>query len=63
MGTARRAPGIFGLFAVRENNEARWLAVRYEEDYVKVNGAWKYKHLRAHGRMSASYEKGWSPKD
>jgi len=48
---------------VRETNEARWLAVRYEEDYVKVNGAWKYQHLRAHSRMSASYEKGWGTKD
>jgi hypothetical protein len=54
---------FFGLFTVRENNEARWLAVHYEEDYVKVNGEWKYQHLRAHGRMSASYDKGWAPKD
>ena len=54
---------FFGLFTVRETNEARWLAVRYEEDYIKVNGEWKYQHLRAHGRMSASYEKGWAPKD
>jgi hypothetical protein len=37
--------------------------VHYEEDYVKVNSAWKYKYLRAYGRTSASYEKGWSPKD
>jgi hypothetical protein len=54
---------FFGLFTVREHNEARWLAVRYEDDYVKVNSAWKYKHLRAHGRMSASYEKGWAATD
>ena len=54
---------FFGLYTVRETNEARWLAVRYEEDYIKVNGEWKYQHLRAHGRMSASYEKGWAPKD
>ena len=60
------AKGIWyflGLFTFREHNEARWLAVRYEEDYIKVNGAWKYQHLRAHSRMSASYEKGWAPKD
>ena len=54
---------FFGLFTVRETNEARWLAVRYEEEYIKVNGEWKYQHLRAHGRMSASYEKGWASKD
>ena len=63
---ANRAQGtwyFFGLFTVRETNEVRWLAVRYEEDYVKVNGAWKYQYLRVHGRMSASYETGWAPKD
>ena len=54
---------FFGLFTVRETNEARWLAVRYEEDYIKVNGVWKYQHLRAHGRMSASYDKGWAVTD
>jgi len=54
---------FFGLFTVRETNEARWSAVRYEEDYTKVNGAWKYQHLRAHGRMSASYDKGWANTD
>jgi hypothetical protein len=54
---------VFGLFTVRENNEARWRAVCYEDDYVKVNGEWKYQHLRVHGRMSASYEKGWANKD
>jgi hypothetical protein len=52
-----------GLFTERANNEARWLAVHYEDDYVKVNGAWKYKHLRVHRRMSASYEKGWANTD
>jgi len=54
---------FFCLFTVRENNEARWSAVCYEEDYIKVNGAWKYQHLRAHGRMSASYDKGWANTD
>ena len=39
---------------------AVWLAARYEEDYVKVNGEWKFQHLRAIGRMSAPYEKGWA---
>jgi hypothetical protein len=37
--------------------------VRYEDDYVKVNGEWKYKHLRANIRMSADYDKGWAKKE
>lgn len=44
---------FLGPFTFRKNNEARWVAVRYEDDYTKVNGGWKYKYLRAHIRMSA----------
>jgi hypothetical protein len=51
---------LLGPFTFRKGNRALWLAVRYEDDYVKVNGEWKYKHLRAFIRMSAPYEKGWA---
>ncbi len=40
-----------------------WLAARYEEHYVKINGQWKFKHLHAIGRMSAPYETGWANQD
>jgi SnoaL-like domain len=58
-----RARGIWyflGPFTFRKGNRARWLAARYEDDYVKVNGEWKFQHLRAIGRMSAPYETGWA---
>jgi len=61
-----RAKGVwyfFGPFTFRKNNEAKWVAARYEDDYVKVNGEWKYQHLRAYLRMSAPYEKGWANQD
>jgi hypothetical protein len=51
---------FLGPFTMRKRNNAVWLAARYEEDYVKVNGEWKFQHLRAIGRMSAPYEKGWA---
>ena len=54
---------LMGPFTFREKNDAKWLAARYEDDYVKINGEWKYKHLRAIIRMSAPYEKGWANKD
>src|ERR1700730_1588189 len=47
---------LLGPFTFREKNDARWIACRYEDDYVKVNGEWKYKHLRAIIRLAASYE-------
>lgn len=54
---------FFGPFTFEENDQAKWQAARYQDDYVKVNGAWKIKHLRVRGPgMSADYESGWSPK-
>jgi SnoaL-like domain len=58
-----RAKGTWyflGPFTFRKGNRAVWLAARYEEDYVKLSGEWKFQHLRAIGRMSAPYEKGWA---
>ena len=51
---------FMGPFTFRKGNRAMWIAARYEDDYVKVNGEWKFKHLRAIGRMAAPYEKGWA---
>ncbi|MBW2396983.1 MAG: nuclear transport factor 2 family protein [Deltaproteobacteria bacterium] len=53
---------FFGCFTFRENNEARWLAARYHEDYVKLDGTWKIKRLRVRGpAMNARYDEGWAP--
>ena len=51
---------FLGPFTFRKGNRQFWLAARYEDDYVKINGVWKFKHLRAIGRMAAPYEKGWA---
>jgi len=51
---------LLGPFTFRKGNRAVWLAAQYEDDYIKVNGQWKFKHLRAIGRMTAPYEKGWA---
>jgi len=61
-----RAKGTWyflGPFTIRKGNRAFWFAVRYEDDYVKLNGEWKIKHLRAFSRMAAPYEKGWANPD
>jgi SnoaL-like domain len=61
-----RAKGTWyflGPFTFRKGNRAMWLAARYEEDYVRIDGEWKFQHLRAIGRMSAPYETGWAKKD
>ena len=51
-----RATGIWyimGPWTYSENNEEKWLALRYDDDYVKINGQWKYQHLRVALRMVA----------
>jgi hypothetical protein len=63
--TGDRAKGAWYLFcpySSRANNRAGWIAGRYDDDYVKVNGEWKYQHLRAIIRMHARYEEGWAGK-
>jgi hypothetical protein len=60
-----RAKGTWyflGPFTFREKNDARWIIATYEDDYVKINGEWKYQHLRAIIRAMAPYEKGWAAK-
>ena len=63
-GNSAKATWYFlGPFTFRKNNEAKWTAVRYEDDYVKVNSEWKFKHLRAFIRMHAPHATGWTKKD
>lgn len=50
-----RATGIWyimGPWTLTENNKEIWMAARYDDDYVKINGAWKYQHLRVDLRMN-----------
>jgi hypothetical protein len=61
-GRAKGTWYFLGPFTFRKDNEARWIAARYEDDYVKVNGEWKFQHLRAIVRMSAPYKEGWAKK-
>mgnify|MGYP001445870207 FL=1 len=37
---------IMGPWDIRSENENKWFALRYDDDYVRVENGWKYKHLR-----------------
>ena len=54
---------FFGPFTFYQNNQAKWLSARYEDDYIKINGEWKIRHLRAKGRMATNYEESWAKTD
>ena len=52
---------FLGAFTFREGNQARWQATRYHEDYARVDGEWKIKHLRTRRPgFRADYETGWA---
>lgn len=51
-----RATGIWyimGPWTEAENDKEIWMTARYDDDYVKLDGEWKYQHLRAAVRMVA----------
>lgn len=51
-----RATGIWyimGPWTHTENKAEKWMTLRYDDDYVKIDGQWKYQHLRVALRMVA----------
>ena len=54
---------FFAPFTFRDGNRQIWSAARYEDDYVKIDGEWKFQHLRVFPRMFAPYETGWAKKE
>lgn len=60
-----RARGIWNLFqpcTYTEGNQAVWGAAQYNEEYVKVNGEWKFKKLSFKSYFWTPYEEGWHKK-
>jgi len=39
--------------------EARWLLAEYDDDYVKVDGAWLFKSLKLDLKFFAPHKTGW----
>lgn len=42
-----------------EKNRALWLAGKYEEEYVKVDGEWKFKKVVGRIYYITPYDEGW----
>ena len=45
---------LIGPWTHAEDGKAIWMTARYDDEYVKVDGQWKTKHLRASVRMVAN---------
>jgi len=41
------------------DGEARWMCGRYEEEYIKENGQWKFKVMKFFWFYETPYDKGW----
>ena len=39
--------------------QAVWIAGRYRNDFVRVQGQWKFRHVRIDGIFVTPYEDGW----
>ena len=57
-----RATGVWYLFqpcTYAESNQAVWGSARYDEEYVRVNGKWMFKHLTLTSHFWTPFDKGW----
>ncbi len=53
---------LFQACTLAEGNQAMWLAARYEEEYVRSGGEWKFKHLKVSPSFFTPYGEGWAKK-
>ena len=56
------AIGIWYLFQActfADGERAVWGSARYDEEYVRVNGAWRFKHLTLTSHFWTPFDEGW----
>ena len=57
--TAKGTWYFFGAFTLANGNRAAWGSSRYDDEYVKVNGNWKYKSLKGTPFFWTPFDEGW----
>ncbi len=45
---------------VAEGNQAVWMAGRYDDQYRREEGGWRFSHVKIELRMLSPYEDGWA---
>ncbi len=56
------ATGIWYLFQActfAEGHRAVWGSARYDEEYVRVDGAWRFKNLKLTSNFWTPFDEGW----
>jgi hypothetical protein len=51
---------IFEPVTFVQDAQAGWLAGRYEDEYVRVGGEWKYQRLRFFQYLSTAFDQPWT---
>jgi ketosteroid isomerase-like protein len=60
-----RASGQWYLLqpaTMAKDNQAVWLAAVYHDEYVRVEGGWRFKRLKVESHFLTPYEQGWAKK-
>lgn len=58
-----KAKGMWYFFApgtMRANNLAGWLAGKYNDEYVKIDGKWFIKSMKVKWFFGTPFDKGWA---
>lgn len=45
---------------IRATNQAAWLQAKYDEEYVKIDGEWKWKSITATFDFISPFDSGWA---
>jgi len=51
---------LFQACTYAEDNQAIWGSGRYDEEYVRLDGVWMFKHLKLTWFFWTPFEQGWA---
>ena len=58
-----KATGVWYLFQActyAQDDRAVWGSARYDEEYVRVDGRWKFKNLKITSNFWTPFDQGWA---
>lgn len=60
--TAKGSWYLFQACTFSEGNQALWGSGKYEDEYVRAGGEWKFKHVQLESMFWTPFEEGWVKK-
>lgn len=53
---------LFQPCTLGKQNQAMWLAAKYQEQYVRSDGEWQFKSMKVNAEFFTPYKEGWAKK-